>query len=71
MSLTKPHRKKSHTIKSGDRGGQVQKVLCGSMAWTSAVSHEGCTSNAFKVTMKLQAFLFQMIVTSRISVQYL
>jgi len=43
----------------------------GSIAWTSAVSHEGRTSNAFKVTMKLQTFLFQMVVTSRISVQYL
>ena len=42
----------------------------GSISWTSAVSHEGCTSNAFKVTMKLQTFLFQMI-TSCISVQYL
>ena len=36
-----------------------------------AVSHVGCTSNAFKVTMKLQTFLFQMVVTSCISVQYL
>jgi len=43
----------------------------GSTAWTSAVSHEGRTSNAFKVTMKLQTFLFQMVVTSCISVQYL
>ena len=43
----------------------------GSIAWTSAVSHVGRTSNAFKVTMKLQTFLFQMIVTSCISVQYL
>ena len=43
----------------------------GSIAWTSAVSHEGRTSNAFKVTMKLQTFLFQMVVTSCISVQYL
>ena len=31
----------------------------------------GCTSNAFKVTMKLQTFLFEMVVTSCISVQYL
>jgi len=29
------------------------------------------TSNAFNVTMKLQTFLFQMVVTSCISVQYL
>jgi len=35
----------------------------GSIAWTSAVSHVGCTSNAFKVTIKLQKFLFQMVVT--------
>ena len=34
-----------------------------SIAWTSAVSHVGHTSNAFKVTMKLQTFLFQMLVT--------
>jgi len=34
----------------------------GSIAWTSAVSHVGRTSNAFKVTM---------VVTSCISVQYL
>ena len=27
LSLTKPHRKKSHTVRSGDRGGQVQNVL--------------------------------------------
>src|SRR5215510_5271222 len=38
----------------------------GSIVWTSAVSHVGRTLNAFKVTMKLQ-----MVVTSRISVQYL
>jgi len=43
----------------------------GSIAWTSAVSHEGRTSNAFKIAMKLQTFLFQMVVTSCISVQYL
>ena len=43
----------------------------GSIAWTSAVSHVGRTSNAFKATMKLQTFLFQMVVTSCISVQYL
>ena len=43
----------------------------GSIAWTSAVSHVGSTSNAFKVNMKLQTFLFQMVVTSCISVQYL
>ena len=42
----------------------------GSIAWTSGVSHVGCTSNAFKVTMKLQTFLFQMVVTSCISVQF-
>ena len=43
----------------------------GSIAWTSAVSHEGRTSNVCKVTLKLQTFLFQMVVTSCISVQYL
>jgi len=43
----------------------------GSIAWTSAVSHVGRTSNAFKVTMKLQTFLFQMVVTLCISVQNL
>ena len=43
----------------------------GSIAWTSAVSHVGRTSNAFKVTMELQTFLFQMVVTSCISVQNL
>ena len=43
----------------------------GSIAWTSAVSHVWRTSNAFKVTMKLQTSLFQMVVTSCISVQYL
>jgi hypothetical protein len=43
----------------------------GSIAWTSAVSHVGRTSNAFKVTMKLQTLLFQMVVTSCISDQYL
>src|SRR5215475_10574752 len=32
----------------------------GSIAWTSAVSHVGRTLNAFKVTMKLRTFLFQM-----------
>jgi hypothetical protein len=41
----------------------------GSVAWTSAVSHVGRTSNAFKVTVKLQTLLFQMVVTSCISVQ--
>ena len=43
----------------------------GSIALTSAVSHVGRTSNAFKVTMKLQTFLFQMVVTSCIYIQYL
>jgi len=42
----------------------------GSFAWTSAVSHVGRTSNAFKVTTKLETFLFEMVVTSCISVQY-
>ena len=56
---------KSHKICLRVFGGN------GSIAWTSAVSHVGRTSNAFKVTMKLQVFLFQMVVTSCISVQYL
>jgi len=43
----------------------------GNIAWTSTVSHVGRTSNVFKVTMKLQTFLFQVVVTSCISVQYL
>jgi len=43
----------------------------GSIAWTSAVSHEGRTSNAFKVTMKLKTFPFQMVVILCVSVQYL
>ena len=43
----------------------------GSIAWTSAVSHVVRTSEAFEVTMKLQTFLFQMVVTSYISIQYL
>ena len=58
--------------------GQKNIKLClggfggnGSIAWTSAMSHVGRTSNAFKVTMKLQTFLFQMVATSCISVQYL
>ena len=34
----------------------------GSIAWTSAVSHVGRTSNAFKVTMKLQTCPFQMVL---------
>ena len=56
---------KSHKTCLGGFGGN------GSIAWTFAVSHIGHTSNAFKVTMKLLSFLFQMIVTSCISVQYL
>ena len=43
----------------------------GSIGWTSAVSHVGRTSNVVKVTMKLQTFLFQMVVTACIYVQYL
>ena len=56
---------KSHKTCLGGFGGN------GSIAWTSAVSHVGRTSNAFKVTIKLQTFLFQMVVTSCISVTYL
>jgi len=43
----------------------------GSIALTSSVSHVGRTSNEFKITTKLQTFLFEMVVTSCISVQYL
>jgi hypothetical protein len=43
----------------------------GSIAWTSAVPHVGRTSNVFKVTMKLQTFLFQMVVTLCVAVRYL
>jgi hypothetical protein len=43
----------------------------GSIARTSALSHVGCTSNAFKVTVTLQTFLFKMVVTSYISVHCL
>ena len=50
--------------------GNVRHKTClrgfggvGSIAWTSAVSHVGRTSNAFKVNIKLQKFLFQMVVT--------
>jgi hypothetical protein len=43
----------------------------GSIAWTYAVSHVGRTSNAFKFTIRLQKFLFQMVVKSCICVQYL
>ena len=55
----------SHKACLGGFGGN------GSIAWTSAVSHVGRTMNAFKVTMKLQTFLFQMVVTSCIYVHYL
>ena len=40
MSLMKPHRKKSHTVRSGDRGGQVQKVF--SVAAVAAISLQHC-----------------------------
>src|SRR5215469_9973828 len=43
----------------------------GCIAWTSAVSHVGCTTNVFNVTMKQQTFLFQMVVTTCISVKHL
>ena len=57
-SASTPQSGTSHKTCLGGLGGN------GSNAWTSAVSHEGRTSNAFKVTMKLQRFLFQMLVTS-------
>ena len=64
-SASTPQLGTSHKTCLGGFGGN------GSIVWTSAVSHVGRTSNAFKVTMKLQTFLFQMVVTSCISVQYL
>jgi len=64
-SASTPQSGTSHKTCLGGFGGN------GSMVWTSAVSHVGRISNAFKVTMKLQTFLFQMVVTSCISVQYL
>ena len=64
-SASTPQSGTSHKTYFGGFGGN------GSIAWTSAVSHVGRTSNAFKVTMNQQTFLFQMAVTSCISVQYL
>ena len=64
-SASTPQSGTSHKTCLGGFGGN------GSIVWTSAVSHMGRTSNAIKVTMKLQTFLFQMVVTSCISVQYL
>ena len=64
-SASTPQLGTSHKTCLGGFGGN------GNIAWTSAVSHVGRTSNAFKVTIKLQTFLFQMVVTSCISVTYL
>src|SRR5215468_3300306 len=64
-SLSTPQSGTSHKSCLRGFGGN------GSIAWTSAVSHVGRTSNAFKVTLKLQTFLFQMVVTLCICVQYL
>jgi len=64
-SASTPHSGTSHKTCLGGFGRN------GSIVGTSAVSHMGCTSNAFKVAMKLQTFLFQMVVTSCISFQYL
>ena len=64
-SASTPQLGTSHKTCLGGFGGN------GSMVWTSAVSHVGRTSNAFKATIKLQTFLFQMVVTSCISVKYL
>ena len=64
-SATTPQLGTSHKTCLRGLGGN------GSIAWTSAVSHEGRISNAFKVTMNLQTFLFQMVISSCISVQYL
>jgi hypothetical protein len=38
--------------------------------WTSAVSHVEGTSNALEVAIKPQTFLFQMVITSCISVHF-
>jgi len=64
-STSTPQSGTSHKTCLGGFGGN------GSIVWTSAVSQAGRTSSAFKVTMKLQTFLFQMVVASCISVQYL
>jgi hypothetical protein len=64
-SASTPQSGTSHKLCLGGFGGN------GSIAWTSAVSHVGRTSNAFKITMKLQTFLFKMVVTSCIYVQYM
>lgn len=50
--------------------GGLGKYGGGGAAWTSAVSHAGCTSNMFMVSMKLQTFLFQTVVVSHISVLF-
>jgi len=55
-SASTPQSGRSHETCLGGFGGN------GNIVWTSAVSHVGRTSNAFKVTMKLQTFLFQMVV---------
>jgi hypothetical protein len=64
-SASTPQSGTSHKTRLRGFGGN------GSIAWTSAMSHMGRTSNAFKVNMKLQTFLFQMVITLCISVQYL
>jgi hypothetical protein len=50
------HQGKCHAMRFGGNA---------SIAWTSAVSHVGRTLNAFKVTMKLQTFLFQALRVPR------
>ena len=74
LPKTLPELQRAHQHRSRER--HTRRALRGfggngSIAWTSAVLHVGRTSNAFKVTMKLQTFLFQMVVTSCIYVQYL
>ena len=64
-SASTPQSGTSHKTCLGGFGGN------GSIAWTYAVSHIGRISNAFKVTMKLQTSLYQVVVTSYVSVQYL
>ena len=64
-SASTPQSGTTHKTCLGGFGGN------GSIAWTSAVSHVGRTSNEFKATIKLQTSLFQMVVIRCISVQYL
>jgi hypothetical protein len=74
MVATAISREKHKLVLEGNGNRERHKDMLGgfggngSIAWTTAVSHVGRTSNAFKVTTKMQIFLFQMVVTSCISV---